>query len=421
MMVKEFKEVKAWCQHILGLHLVRGWRVSRVGLTATEEYEVHVECSSKAAQACPKCGKKCPGYDRRERRWRSMDVGGTATHVVCRVPRVKCPEHGVQQIDVPWAERGSRYTAAFESHVIGLLQDLPRTRVARRTGLGKAAVTGIMKRATGRGLARRRLWHLAHLAVDEVSYKRRHHYLTIVSDRMTGLVVYVGYGRQKEALAAFYRSLGAERLAAIQSVTMDMWQAYIAATEEWVPDAQKKICFDHFHVSKKILNALRLVLRDEDRELREAGDKSLVGTRYQWMMNPQNMSRAQRRKFFELARRRDLRAARAWAMKEEAARIWRYVRRSWVLKLWMNWLAWAQRCRLRPMVKAGQMVRKHLYGILNAITMSASNAGAEALNSRIRMVKNRSCGFRNIESFRDAVYFHFGGLDLCPRPIRANG
>ena len=44
-----------------------------------------------------------------------------------------------------------------------------------------------------------------------------------------------------------------------------------------------------------------------------------------------------------------------------------------------------------------------------------SNATAEGLNSKIQMVKQTACGFRNREHYRTAIYFHCGGLDLYPR------
>ena len=39
---------------------------------------------------------------------------------------------------------------------------------------------------------------------------------------------------------------------------------------------------------------------------------------------------------------------------------------------------------------------------------------AEGLNSRIKMIKVRSRGFRNKERFANAIYFHLGGLNLYP-------
>ena len=41
-------------------------------------------------------------------------------------------------------------------------------------------------------------------------------------------------------------------------------------------------------------------------------------------------------------------------------------------------------------------------------------------NGRIQKVKSAACGFRNRERFRNAIYFHLGGLDLYPRPSGAH-
>ncbi len=53
----------------------------------------------------------------------------------------------------------------------------------------------------------------------------------------------------------------------------------------------------------------------------------------------------------------------------------------------------------------------------NAIVLKVSNGPAEGLNSRIKMIKVRSRGFRNKERFANAIYFHLGGLDLYPDGI----
>ena len=61
------------------------------------------------------------------------------------------------------------------------------------------------------------------------------------------------------------------------------------------------------------------------------------------------------------------------------------------------------------------MIKKHLWGILNAIVLKATNASAESINSKIKMIKIRSRGFRNKKRFANAIYFHLGGLDLYPK------
>jgi transposase len=83
-----------------------------------------------------------------------------------------------------------------------------------------------------------------------------------------------------------------------------------------------------------------------------------------------------------------------------------------------RWTGWAQRCRLEPMEKVGQTAQKNLWGILKAVVLNASNGLAESMNARIQRVKNQACDFRNRERFRNAIYFHCGGLDLYPETLK---
>ena len=58
------------------------------------------------------------------------------------------------------------------------------------------------------------------------------------------------------------------------------------------------------------------------------------------------------------------------------------------------------------------MVKRHLWGIINAVVLGVSNGPAESINSRIKAIKVKSRGFRNKQRFANAIYFHLGGLDL---------
>jgi transposase len=69
------------------------------------------------------------------------------------------------------------------------------------------------------------------------------------------------------------------------------------------------------------------------------------------------------------------------------------------------------------MIKVGRTVKAHLWGILNAIQLKATNAIAESVNATIQKIKARACGFRNRTRFRTAILFHKGGLSLLPTGI----
>lgn len=381
------------------------------------EVVVHVQHDRQVSLCCPECGADAPGYDSRERRWRHLDTCQYRTILAADVPRCNCPTHGVRQVAVPWGEAGSRFTALFEAVVIDWLKATSTAAVVRNLGLTWDQVDGIMQRAVRRGLDRREAAHPAALGVDETSFKRRHEYVTVVQDQQSGHVVHVADGRGRAALDAFYEGLDDQQLAGIESVAMDMHQPYIQSTLDHVPQASEKIAFDKFHVAKHLGDAVDKVRREEHRELQEAEDGTLTGTKYLWLRNPEKMSSAAWARLEEL-REGALRTARAWALKELAMTLWSYIRRGWAVRAWRGWLAWAQRCRLKPMVKAARTIRRHLWGIINAIVLKVTNAGSESLNAKIQRLKKWACGYRNRERFKAAILFHLGGLELYPEGVR---
>lgn len=393
------------------------WQVGDVELSVSKrEVTVQVELEAGAKSCCPSCGKSSPGYDSRRRRWRHLDTCQYKTILVADVPRVKCEAHGVVTVSVPWAEPGSGFTAMFEALVIDWLKEASTAAVSRLMGLSWNAIDGIMQRAVARGLSRREAVFPTQIGVDETAFRKRHDYVTIVSDQQEGNVLHVGSDRKKETLKAWYESLTEEQRKAIESVSMDMWPAFINATLESLPEAEEKIAFDKFHVAKYLGEAVDKVRRQEHKALMAEGYEDLKGSKHDWLYNPENMTRKQKIRFKSL-RDSTLKTARAWAIKEFAMSLWHYVSKTWARKGWEQWLSWAVRSRLEPIKEVARTIKEHLWGILNAVVLKVSNGPAEGLNSRIKMIKVRSRGFRNKERFANAIYFHLGGLNLYPEGL----
>ena len=394
------------------------WHVREVDLELQAgEVTIYLEIKQKESLRCPVCGKESSGYDSRERRWRHLDTCQYRTIIVAEVPRVRCPEHGVRQISVPWSEPGSRFTALFEALVIDWLQEASMSAVGRQLTLSWDEVDGIMARAVRRGLDRRKRIMPKRIGVDETSFQKRHEYVTIVSDHDSGHVLYVADDRRQESLDGFYEDLEDDQLASIESVAMDMWKAYINSTREYVPDADSKIAFDKFHVAGHLGDAVDKVRRREHKLLQQQGRDDLTRTKYLWLKNPEKMDEERWRDFKSL-RESSLKTARAWAIKELAMTLWGYVSRTWAEKAWRKCLSWAMHSRLEPVKKVARMLKEHLWGILNAIVLGVNNAKSEGINFKIQKLKSRACGYRNRDRFRRAIYFHLGGLDLYPAGVK---
>ena len=100
-------------QQMLGLQ--SPWSVTEVKLDLVGgQVDIYVEHVSASQElAC---------YDHvSERRWRHLDTMQYQTILHARPPRVKCPEYGVKQASLLWAEKNSRFTLFFERFAIDVM------------------------------------------------------------------------------------------------------------------------------------------------------------------------------------------------------------------------------------------------------------------------------------------------------------
>ncbi len=328
---------------------------------------------------------------------------------------MRCPEHGVRTISVPWSDRGSRFTALFEALVIDWLKEASISAVARLLDLSWDQVSGVQDRAVQRGLSRRGPVPASRvLGVDETSFQKRHEYVTVVADIEGEVRVHhVADGRGKEALASYYSSLSEAARSRIETVAMDMWPAYISATVSSLPDGGRKIAFDKFHVAAHLGDAVNKVRSQEHRQLQKAGDDSLASTRHLWLYHPDRVPAGHRLRFEELISGTS-KTARCWHLKEVAMMMWETRDRAEARAIFNGWYSWAIRSRLAPMKNVARMLKAHLEGVLNAIERGVTNARLEGINSVIQSLKKTARGYRNRDRYRTAIYFKLGGLDLYP-------
>lgn len=147
------------------------WQVKAVELKlADKKVEIERSWQWGAAARCPVCGKDCSLHDcAPERTGRHWDTRPFATLIRARVPRADCPDHGVKTRAAP----GGRFPLLFERFAVDvLLASASVSQGGELLGIGWDTAQEIMRRAVERGLARRQLEGLAHLGMDEKSFKR---------------------------------------------------------------------------------------------------------------------------------------------------------------------------------------------------------------------------------------------------------
>lgn len=104
-----------------------GWGIEPAGVI------MKVALRRGARLTCPEWGEAMSGH--RQRRWRHLDTCQYKTILVADVPRGEYSTHGVRQIEVPWGEERSGFTAVFETLVSDWLRETSQLAVARQLGL----------------------------------------------------------------------------------------------------------------------------------------------------------------------------------------------------------------------------------------------------------------------------------------------
>src|SRR5919106_2219094 len=170
----------------------------------------------------------------------------------------------------PCARAGSGFTTDFEDLVGWLATTMDKTAICRLVRIDWDTVGRIIERVMDDGLDPERLESLFEIGVDEVSWRKRHKYLTLVSDHRRRQVVWGAEGRDAATLDGFFDELGEQRAAGIEAVSMDMSAGYARSVTAEGHAPQATICWDPFHVVALATKALDVVRRQVWNDLRHS-------------------------------------------------------------------------------------------------------------------------------------------------------
>ncbi len=206
---------------------------------------------------CHRCGReitKFYGYGR-ETELRHLPILGHKTYIRIRPKRYECPycdnKPTTSQI-LPWYERKSPHTLAYEDHVLLQMVSSTVSDVSMKENAGYEAVMGII----GRRIAGESDWQtikkLDIIGIDEIALKKGHqNFVTIISSYVgeQAKVLGVVEGREKQAVKDFLSGIPKRLKNSIRVVCCDMYDGYINAVKE-VLGEKASVVADRFHVAK---------------------------------------------------------------------------------------------------------------------------------------------------------------------------
>ena len=395
---------------LLGLGIQSPWQLVEQHLdTDKEPHELHLTVRSERGSqyACPVCGAQCPAHDFQEKTWRHLNFFQHHCYIHASVPRVKCPEHGVKRIEVPWARKGSAFTLLFEQAALTLVREMPVSAAARIIAITDKRLWRIVEYYVAKAVAAFDLSTLEAIGLDETASKRGQQYVTVFIDmeRRTAPVVFVTPGNDKATLKAFRTFLRAHQGQPenILEVVCDMSGAFLSAVPKHLPNAQ--ITVDWFHIVKTFSDALNEVRKAESRI--KPLPKNL-----RWAVlkrgEVDHLTTNQLKAMAELLAQ-GLDTATAWRIKERL----RWVRLArtpqaarWRITRFINYASEliGENRLLKPMRQALQTLANHAERVVRRWTSTYTNARLEGLNGLFQAARARARGYRNTETFMTMIY-----------------
>lgn len=366
---------------------------------------------------CSGCGRSIAtgSVATEERDWRHLDLAGVMLLLRYDLRRVSCRQCGVVVERVPWSsDVHARFTDDFDDQVGHLAQRCDKTSIVNMLGIAWRTVGSCIERVMKRRGRADPLAGLSLIGVDEISYRKHHHYLTLVADHVERRIVWGKEGKDAETLKAFFKDLGEERRKEIKGVSMDMSAAFMNAVRDAVPWAQ--IVFDRFHVECLASKALDETRRDLWQELRKSDPKAaktLKHSRWALLKDPVDLTEAQAAKLSEI-QHGNAPLYRGYLLREQLGDILDRRQPNVVEALLLRWISWALRSRLPAFVRTAQTIREHLDEIVAYVRWRLTNGLVEGLNNKARLLTRRAYGFHSAEAVLAMIMLCCSGIVIPP-------
>lgn len=381
-----------------------------VGVDVKEKtIDIHAEMLTSKA-VCPTCSRVCgKAHQYLWRTFRHLPWWGKATSITVRHRQFACEERN-KTFAVPLA-----FLLGEEHHVSRIYADVLFDRVkgcsikvvAQQEGLPEKTVEGIYFAVAREREQKVKLEPTTMIGIDEVAIHKGHGKLkAVIYDLKRGKILKMLENRDRTTLEAWFRGQPEWWLKAIRYVAIDLWMPYRKLIRDIFGDSVTLVA-DKFHVVKVLGERLTKCRRGIQREAPKEVKDKLKGIRWAILKQPKKLTSKEKVALRE-ALRHSKELAQMYELKLDFAKLfWPQpgaVRR---LRKWMNRVQATSLKRLHSFVKTLKLWWPEIVGYLRS---GKTNAGAEGINTTIKLVNRRGYGFRNLDRFELRVKHETGAL-----------
>jgi transposase len=250
-------------------------RVLQTDLTKAGEFILTVE-STLTSTTCRRCGRTISeqhGTDQ-PRLLRHLPILGHPVYLRIRPKRFRCPwcdDHPTTTQQLDWYDSNALHTKAYERHLIVQLINTTLTDVTEKEDVSYDALLGILDRWIARSVDWDTLEPFTTIGIDEIALLKGHRDFVAVISAQTASgdlhVLAVLPDRLKPTVVAWLKTIPQALRERITTVCTDIWEGYITAVQEVLPDAT--IVIDRFHVARHYRDGVDELRKQELRRLKK--------------------------------------------------------------------------------------------------------------------------------------------------------
>jgi len=363
--------------------------------------------------------KRCSGcddvvsavHDSVDRWIRDLPVWGADTWLMVPRCRLACPRCGPKLESLAWLDRYSRVTRRLAESVARLCAVLPVKHVAEFFGLDWSTVKAIDHAWLSDTMGPVSLVGVETIVMDEFAIQKGHRYATVVAEPATRRVLWVGRGRSREEVRAFFEQIGPDACARLRAVGMDMTAAYELEVRHYCPQAV--VVFDLFHViakfGREVIDRVRV---DEANRLRKDPHARQVvkGARWLLLRRRENLRSEDDHVRLDELLRANRHLMTVYVLRDDLRALWAYRQPAAARRFWEGWYRRAIRSRIQPLKRFARNLRGYLHGILAHCRWPLHTSVLEGINNKIKVIKRMAYGFRDDSYFFLKIRAAFPGV-----------
>lgn len=394
-------------------------------------YHIYVSCTATKT-LCNKCGKEinnAHGHSY-ESIIEHLPILDRQVFIHVKWPRFKCPycdKNPTSSFRPDWLSSNGQQTSSYEDYCLKWLINSTIKDVAAKLKTTEEIIEGILSRKVNTDIN----WDVispSRIGIDEIALRKGHtQYLSIISDISVPKnvkILAVIKGRTKEDISPFLNSIPRNILLSLEAITIDMSASYFPALKEVIRDDEifnTIVTIDRFHVAKlmgdkvdkerkKVFAQVKKEFENNDEELNKIKNTMWPFRHHKDGLNEDEQTRLDH--LFQMSPS----LKECYDLREDLSNIFnKNLSKEQGEEEIDKWIESANQYitkGINPFTSFIKTYKKYKPNILNYFLHRCSSGPVEGLNNKIKVIKRRGYGFRNIMNFAKRIF-----LDINLKPI----